>query len=144
MPPVLVTSTSCEAICHFDNEVIPPGAQRPKLPWAYSYAQFDALLTAYPDVHSEDFVTFGILQAQPRRGFYTEWGEVASVLAHIVGGKRTLANELYVIIRRIQRLDRTDPMRATEEEALVVVVMRERGRSGVPLRDGAYAPLAAP
>jgi len=144
MPPVLLTSTSCQAGCHFDNEVIPPGAPCPKLPWAYSYAQFDALLTAYPDVHPEDFVTFGILQAQPRRGSYTEWGEVASVLAHMVGGKRTLANELSIIIQRIQRLPRADPIRATEEEALVAVVMRERRRSGVPLGDEAYATLTAP
>jgi len=142
MPPVLVTSTGCQAGSHFDNEVILPGAPRSKLPWAYSYAQFDALLTAYPDVHPEDFVTFGKLQAQPRQGSYTEWG--ASVLAHMVGGKRTLANELYVMIRRIQRLDRADPMRATEEEALVAVVMRERRRLGMPLREGAYATLAAP
>jgi len=38
MAPVLVTSTSCQAGAYFDNNVIPPGAPRPKLPWAYSYA----------------------------------------------------------------------------------------------------------
>jgi len=37
----------------FRNNVIPPGAPRPKLPWAYTYAQFDQLLQAYPDVHRE-------------------------------------------------------------------------------------------
>jgi len=74
MPPVLVSSTACRAGTYFDNEVIPPGVPRPKLPWAYTYAQFDALLTSYPAVHPEDFVTFGILQAQPRRGSYAEWG----------------------------------------------------------------------
>jgi len=65
MPPVLVASTSCQAGAFFDNDIISPGAPRPKLPWAYSYAQFEALLAAYPDVHPEDFVTYGILQAQP-------------------------------------------------------------------------------
>jgi len=43
----------------------------------------------------------------------------------MVGGKRTLAYELYTIIRRIQRLDVEDPMRAAEEAAFVAVVMRE-------------------
>jgi len=108
MTPVLVTSIGCQAGAFFDNKTIPPGVPRPTLPWAYTYAQFDHLLTTYPDVHSEDFVTFGILQAQPRRGSYSEWGEVASVLTHMVGGKRTLANELYAVIRRIQRLDGAD------------------------------------
>jgi len=42
MPPVLVTSSGCQAGAYFDNEVIFPGAPRPKLPWAYTYAQFDA------------------------------------------------------------------------------------------------------
>jgi len=144
MLPVLVTSSGCQAGAYFDNEVIPPGAPRPKLPWAYTYAQFNALLAAYPDVHPEDFVTYGILQAQPRRGYYSEWGEVANVLSHMVRGMRTLANELSIIIHRIQRLKREDPMRVTEETALVDVVMRERRRSGVPLGDGAYATLAAP
>jgi len=51
MPPVLVTSTSCQAGAYFNNDEIPPGVPRPRLPWAYSYAQFGALLTAYPDVH---------------------------------------------------------------------------------------------
>jgi len=140
MPPVLSTTTGCQAGTFFDNEVIFPGVPRPKLAWAYSYAQFDTLLTTYPDVHPEDFVTFGILQAQPRRGSYSEWGEVASILTHMVGGKRTLANELYAIIGRIQRLDRVDLMRATDEEALVAVVMSERCRSGVPLGDGLTPP----
>jgi len=90
MPPVLVASTSCQAGCHFDNKVIPPGAPRPKLLWAYCYAQFDTLLTTHPEVHSEDFVTFGILQAQPLRGSYTEWGEVASVVTHMVGESELL------------------------------------------------------
>jgi len=67
--PVIATKTAeCQAGCFFDNDVIPPGALRPKLPWAYSYAQFDQLLQAYPEVHPEDFVNFGILQEQPRRG----------------------------------------------------------------------------
>jgi len=92
MPPVLVTSISCQAGAYFDNDVIPPGTPRPKLPWAYSYAQFDALLAAYSDVHPEDFVTYRILQTQPRRGSQCEWGEVAGVLAHMVGGQRLLAN----------------------------------------------------
>jgi len=144
MDQILTTSTGCQAGTFFDNEVIPPGVPHPKLPWAYTYAQFDALLTTYPDVHPEDFVTFGILQARPRRGSYAEWGEVASVLAHMAGGKSTLADELFLIIRRIQCLDQNDPMRAVEEWALVAVVTPERRPSGVPLGDGAYTTLAAP
>jgi len=65
MAPVLVTSISCHAGAYFTNDVIPPGVVRPRLPWAYTYAQFEALLLAYPTVHPEHFVTFGVLQAQP-------------------------------------------------------------------------------
>jgi len=130
MAPVLVTSVSCQAGAYFDNDVIPPGAPRPRLPWSYSYAQFGTLLTSYPDVHPEDFWTYGILQTQPRRGSQCEWGEVAGVLAHMVGGRLLLANQLLLIINRIQRLDPDDPMRAVEEGALVALVMRERRRSG--------------
>jgi len=144
MQQLITTSTGCQAGSFYDNEVIPPGVPGPKLPWAYSYAQFNALLTSYPDVHPEDFVTFGILESQPRRGSYSEWGEVAGVLAHMAGGKRTLADELYAIIGRIRRLQPNDPMKAVEEQALVAVVIRERRRSGVPLGDGACATLAAP
>jgi len=143
MPPVLVELVGCQAGAYCDNEVIPPGAPRPKLPWVHISA-FDALLAAYPYVHPEDFVMYGILQAQPRRGSYREWGEVAGVLSHLVGGKRALANELSLIIHRIQRLDRDDPMRATEETTLVDVIRRERVRSAVPLGDGAYPLLAPP
>jgi len=84
------------------------------LPWAYSYAQFDQLLQAYPEVHPEDFVTFGILQEQPRRGSYREWGEVAGVLSHMVGGRRALVTELMTIVNKIQRLEHGDPMRSVE------------------------------
>jgi len=63
MPLMPTTTTGCQAGTFFENELIPPGAPRPKLPWAYSYAQFEALLAAYPDVHPEDFFTYGILQA---------------------------------------------------------------------------------
>jgi len=92
MPPVLVTSTSCQAGAYFDNEIIPPGAPRPKLPWAYSYAQLDALLSAYPDVHPEDFITYGILQTQPCCGSYSEWGDVAAVGPHLHNGQRTVGH----------------------------------------------------
>jgi len=85
MLPVLVISSGCQAGAYFDKEVIPPGAPCPKLPWAYTYAQFNALLAAYPDVHPEHFFSYGILQAQPRRGSYQESGEVAGVLSHMVG-----------------------------------------------------------
>jgi len=40
----------------------------------------DLLLQAYPEVHPENFVTFGILQEQPCRGTHREWGELAGVL----------------------------------------------------------------
>jgi len=144
MPPVQTKAAESQAGCYSDNEIIPPGAPRPKLPWAYTYAQFDQLLQAYPEVHPEDFVTFGILQEQPRRGSCREWGEVAGALSHMIGGRRTLVNELSLIIHRIQHLDRDDPMRATEEIALVDVILRERRRSAVLLGDGAFAQLAAP
>jgi len=69
IPPVATTlSQECQAGCYFDNELIPPGAPRPQLPWSYTYDMFDQLLQAYPEVHPEDFVTFGVLQEQPRRG----------------------------------------------------------------------------
>jgi len=36
---VIATKTAeCQAGCFLDNDVIPPGAPGPKLPWAYSYA----------------------------------------------------------------------------------------------------------
>jgi len=61
-----------------------------------------------------------------------EWGEVAGVLAHSIGGRRLLVNEMVLIVNRIQRLDRHDPMRATEEQELVSMLLRERRRSTVP------------
>jgi len=76
---------------------------------------FDQLLRAYPEVHPEDFVTYGILQEQPRRGSAREWGEVAGVLSNMVEGRYTLLLEMAVVINRIARLDRADPMRAIEE-----------------------------
>jgi len=72
MSQVLTMTTGCQAGAYFNNDEILPGVPRPRLPWAYSYAQFSALLTAYPDAHPEDFVTFGVLQAQPCRG--SQWG----------------------------------------------------------------------
>jgi len=89
-------------------------------------------------------VTFGVLQEQPRRGSAREWGEVASVLSHMMGGRQTLVTELTLIINRIQRLGRIDPMRATEELTLVAVLVSERRRSRVPLGEGAFKLLAAP
>jgi len=143
--PVIPTKTAAsQAGCYFDNEVIPPGAPCPKLPWAYAYAQFDQLLQAYPEVHPEDFVTFGILQEAPGRGSHREWGEVDSVLSHMIGGRQPLVTELLTIVRRIQPLTHDDPRRVTEERALLDVLMRERRRSRVPLGDGTFALLAAP
>jgi len=144
MPTVLTKVAKCQAGCYFDNEIIPTEAPRPQLPWAYTYAQFNQLLQAYPEVHPEDFVTFGILQEQPRRGSHREWGEVAGVLSLMMGGRQSLVTELIKIVNRIQRLDRNDPMRATEEQALVEVLLRERHRSRVPLGEGAFPKLAAP
>jgi len=144
MAPVLVAMTGCQGGGHFDTDIIPPGVQRPCLPWAYTYEQFEALLLAYPTVHPEDFVTFGVFQAQPRLGSRGEWRDVAGVLAHMAGGRRLLADAFFVVMRRIQRLARNDPMRAVEEEALVALVLDERRRSSAPIGDGAYAILAAP
>jgi len=60
MPPVLVATTGCQAGAQFNTDEIPPGVPRPRLPWAYSYAQFGALLNTFPYIHPEDFVTFGV------------------------------------------------------------------------------------
>jgi len=144
MAPVLVATTGCQAGAFYSNDVIPPGVPRPRLPWAYSYAQFEALLVAYPTVHPEDFVTFGVFQAQPQPGSRGEWGEVAGVLAHMAEGRRLLADNLYTVMRRIQLLARDDAMRAVEEETLVALVLAERRRANAPSGDGAYATLAAP
>jgi len=144
MPLIQTKTAESQVGCYFDIEVIPPGALRPQLPRAHSYAQFDQLLQAYPEVHPEDFVTFGVLQEQPRRGSHRKWGEVAGVLAHMIGGRHTLVTELITIINGIQRLDRTAPMRAAEELALVAVLIRERCRSRVPLGEGPFKLLAAP
>jgi len=86
MTPVLVATTGCQAGAIFDNDVIPPGVLRPRLPWGYTYEQFEVLLTAYPTVHPEDYVSFGVLRSQPRPGSRGEWGAVAGVLEHMVGG----------------------------------------------------------
>jgi len=51
--------------------------------------------------------------------------------------------EISTIVNRIARLDRADPMRATEELALMAVLRRERRRSRVPLGKGAFDILAA-
>jgi len=124
--PVHTNVAKCQAGGYFKNELIPPGAPRPKLPWAYTYAQFDQFLQAYPEVHPEDFVIFGILQEQPHRGSAREWGEVAGVLSHMIWGRQILVTELTNIVNRIQRFTCDDPMRATEEQALVDVLLRER------------------
>jgi len=129
MAPVLVATTSCRAGAYFNNEVIPPGVTRPRLPWAYTYAQLEALLLSYPTVHPEDFITFGVIHAQPQRGSQCEWGEVAVVLAHMAGGRRLLADAFYVVMRLIQCLARDDPIRAVEKDALV---LGERRRSACP------------
>jgi len=144
MPPVLTNDTQCQTSCFFDNDVIPMGAPRSKLPWAYAYAQFAQLLQAYPEVHPEDFVTFGILQKQPRCRLAREWGEVAGVLSHMMGGRQTFVTKLTIIVNRIQHLDCTDPMRALEERTLVDVLLKEHRRSRVPLEKGAFDFLAAP
>jgi len=65
MAPVLVATTGCQAGAFYTNDIIPPDVPRPRLPWAYTYEQFEALLLAYPTVHPEDFVTFGVFQALP-------------------------------------------------------------------------------
>jgi len=135
MAPVLVAATGCQAGAYFNNETIPPGVHRPRLPWAYTYAQFEALLLAYPTVHPEDFITFGVIQAQPQRGSQGEWGKVAGIVAHMAGSRQLLADAFYAVMRRIQRLARDDPMRAVEEEALVTLVpsplQRSFGRRGL-------------
>jgi len=62
----------------------------------------------------------------------------------MVGGRQILVAEISAIVNRTSRLDRADPMRATEEMALVAVLRRERRRSRVPLGEGAFDLLAAP
>jgi len=55
---------------------------------------------------------------------------------NMVEGRQTLVTEITAIVNHIARLDRADPIRATEELALVTVRRRERRRSGVPLGEG--------
>jgi len=138
MTPVDYKHGTCQTNVLFDNAEIPPGVPRPTLPWGYGYKQFDSLLAAYPDVHLEDFDTFGILQEQLKRGTIRDWGEVATILAHTIGGHRTLVNELVIIANRIQRLDRHDPMCIVEEQALIDVLLRERHRSTVTLGEASF------
>jgi len=141
MPSVKYESSTTQTKVYFDNAEIQSEAPRPTLPWGYGpygYPQFNALLPAYPEVHPEDLVTFGILQ--PRRGTIREWGEVAAVLSHMIGGRRSLVNELVIIVNRIQRLDRSDPMRATEKQELVNLLLRERRRSAVPRGEANFPP----
>jgi len=140
MAPVLVATTGCQAGAYFDNEIIPPGVPRPRLPWGYTYAQFETLLLAYPTVHPEDFVTFGVIQAQPQRGSQGEWGDVAGILAHMAGGRLLLADAFYAVMRRIQRLARDDPMRAVEEDTLVDLVLAERPGRTHPAETGPTPP----
>jgi len=92
MTPVLVNSTGCQAGANFDTDHIPPGVPRPRLPWNYSYAQFGALLSLYPNIHPEDFITFGVLNDQPRRGSMLEWRDAAGVLSYMGGGRRLLVD----------------------------------------------------
>jgi len=144
MTPVLVTTTGCQAGAVFDNDLIPPGVPRPLMPWGYSYRQFQTLLSSYPTIHPEDFISFGVSRSQPRTGSRGEWGEVAGVLEHMVGGRRLLADDFYTVMRRIQLLPRTDPARAAEEDVLIDLVLAERGRARAPIGEGAYATLGAP
>jgi len=74
---------TCQGTVYFDNAEMPCTT----LLWGYGYWQFYCLLAASPKVHPEDFVTFGILQEQPRRGTIRDWGQVATVLAHMIGGR---------------------------------------------------------
>jgi len=129
---------------YFDTAEIQPGAPRPKLPWGSSYMQFITLLRAYPTVNPKDFITFGILQEQPRRGTQAEWGQVAGVLSNMIGGRRVLVDELMLIVNRIQRLHREDPMRASEEQELINVLLTERQRSAGPLGKASFPQLEAP
>jgi len=123
---------------YFDTAEIPPGAPRQSYPRASATPQFQALLQAYPDVHLEDFVIFGILQEQPRRGTHAEWGQIAGVLSHMIGGRNTLVDVLVIIVNRIQRLHRDDPMRETEEQELANFLLRERRCSSVPLGEASF------
>jgi len=95
-------------------------------------------------IHPEDFISFGVSRSQPRTGSRGEWGEVAGVLEHMVGGRRLLADDFYTVMRRIQLLPRTDPARAAEEDVLIDLVLAERGRARAPIGEGAYATLGAP
>jgi len=61
MARALVALTGCQDGAYFNNDIIPPGVPRPRLSWAYTYGQFEALLLAYPTVHPDDFVTFRVL-----------------------------------------------------------------------------------
>jgi len=144
MTPVLATSTGCQAGGDFNNDEIPPGVPRPRMPWNYTYRQFGALLDLYPGIHPEDFITFGVLNDQPRRGSLLEWRDAAGVLAHMVGGRRLLVDRLVPFLRRLQDLHTGDPDRVVEEQGLGAIIMAEWRRSRVPLGDRSHAALAAP
>jgi len=128
---------------YFDISEIPPGAPCPKLPWGYSYLQFYRLLREYPDIHPEDFVTYGILQSQPRCGTQEDWGQVAAMLSHMMGGRLTFIAELMVILNRAPRLDKNNPMRIVEEQNVLYLVALERSLSPVPRGMDAFFALGA-
>jgi len=109
-----------------------PGATRPRLPWGYSYAQFNELLPTYPTVHPDDLVTYEILQAQPCRGTRSDWGQLAEVLDNIAGGRMALVADLMVIVGRMLRLEHVNPMRKAEEQNCLNYLLQEQTRSNVP------------
>jgi len=89
-------------------------------------------ICAYPTVHPADFVTYGILQAQPRRGTRSDWGQLAEVLDNMLGGRQTVVADLMVIVLRMIRLDRDGPMREAEEQNVLDYLLEDQTRSNVP------------
>jgi len=140
MTSEIVTQTDS----YFNISEIPPGVPRPKLPWGYSYLQFHCLLREYPDIHPKDFVTYRILQSYPRHGTKEDWGQVAAVLSHMMGGRLTFIAELMVILNRAARLDRNHPMSIVKEQNVLDLVALERSRSTVPRGVGVLLALGAP
>jgi len=43
----------------------------------------------------------------------------------MIGGRRSLINELVIIINKIDQLGRNNPMRVIEEQALVAIFLRK-------------------
>jgi len=84
------------------------------------------------------------MQETPRQGTQEEWEQVVVILNSMVEKQYILIAELMVIFNRIARLSYTDPMRRTEEQAVLDLLAARRIRSLVPRGVAAFLALGAP